>query len=292
LQLLLEVAATGSLSKAGERHGISQPAVTGRIRTVETLLGLRLVERGPRGSTLTPVGRLVAGWARDVLAAAEVLDAGVAALRGDREHRLRVAASMTVAEYLLPRWLVQHTAAYPETSVSLLAMNSAEVADAVLADSVEFGFVEGPVVPRGLESRIVYRDRLVLVVPVRHPWTRRRQPLTGDELAGTRLVHREANSGTRLALEAALKPWQPLASPLLEVSTAGAVRAAVEAGAGPAVLSELAVQDDIAAGKLVEVPVSGVRLTRALRAVWPSGRPPKGSALELLAISARAPVPR
>jgi DNA-binding transcriptional LysR family regulator len=287
LQLLLDVASTGSLGKAGQKHLISQPAVTGRIRTMERLVGLRLVERGPRGSTLTDAGRLVAGWAQEVLAAATVLDTGIASLRGDRESRLRVAASMTVAEHLLPGWLVRHAAAHPTTSVSLLAMNSADVATAVLADTVELGFIEGPSVPAGLDSQVVFRDRLVLVVPPQHPWTRRRQPIEAGELAGTRLVHREANSGSRLALEAALQQWHPLATPLLEFSTAGAVRAAVAAGAGPAVLSELAVRDDLATGRLVEVPVSGVRLGRALRAVWPQSRRPGGPARELLTIASR-----
>lgn len=287
LALLLEIASTGSVGKAAQAHGISQPAASARLRTMERLIGLPLVERGTRGSALTPAGRLVAGWAHDVLRAAEALDTGVTSLRGDRESKLRVAASMTIAEHLLPGWLVRQAAADADTRVSLAAMNSADVAAAVLGGTAELGFVEGPTVPPGLDHQVLRRDRLLVVVPPGHPWTRRRQPVDGAELAGTRLVHREALSGTRLALEAALHRWRPLAPPLLELSSTTAVRAAVAAAAGPAVLSELAVAEDIASGRLAEIPTTGVRLTRTLRAVWPSGQRPNGPARNLLAIATR-----
>lgn len=90
LALLLQIASTGSLGRAGAVHGISQPAVSARVRTLEGLVGLPLVERTARGSALTPNGVLVAGWARQVLDAAEVLDAGVASLRSTSEQQLRV----------------------------------------------------------------------------------------------------------------------------------------------------------------------------------------------------------
>jgi len=156
----------------------------------------------------------------------------------------------------------------------------------VLAETVDLGFLEGPTVPRALGSQTVLRDRLLLVVPIGHAWARRRTPVTGDELAATRLVSREPSSGARQALEMALGS-RTLAPPLLELSTASAVRAAVSAGAGPAVLSELGVRDDLQRGRLVDVPVSGLDLSRALRAVWPKGRRPQGPARELLAIARR-----
>lgn len=285
LELLVEVAATGSLGRAATAHGISQPAVSARIQGMERLVGFPLVVRSARGSELTPAGRLLVAWAGEVLDAAAVLDAGIDSLRGDRDGRLRVAASLTVAEYLLPGWLVRLAAARPETAVSLAASNSAEVAVAVLAGSAEVGFVEGPDLASGLQERVVARDRLVVVVPPGHPWTRRRAPLEAQELAGTRLVTREPTSGTRSFLHAALSRYAPLALPLLELSSSSAVRAAVEAGAGPAVLSELAIRDDAAAGRLVVVPLRGVRLARRLRAVWPQGQPLRGPAADLLRLA-------
>lgn len=285
LELLLQIAATGSLGRAAVAHGISQPAVSARVHGMERLVGFPLLERSARGSTLTPAGALLADWARDVLHAAAVLDAGIAALRHDTEHRLRVAASLTVAEHLLPGWLVRLSVERPDTAVSLRAMNSADVGRTVLAGAVDLGFVEGPDVPSGLEAEVVAADRLVVVVPPGHPWTRRRRPIEGAELAATRLVHREPTSGTRTALSAALAPYGPLATPLLELSTTSAVRSAVAAGAGPAVLSDLSVTADVAAGRIARVPTKGIDLARRLRAVWPVGQRPSGPARDLLGIA-------
>jgi molybdate transport repressor ModE-like protein len=288
LELLIAVAATGSLGRAGVERGISQPAVSARIQRMEQVVGLPLVQRSARGSSLTSAGALVADWARDVLSAAAVLDAGIASLRSGRDGRLKVAASLTVAEHLLPRWLVRLAAEHPQTTVSLDAVNTAEVVRQVLAGDVQLGFVEGPGLPKGLDGQVIGHDELLLVVPAGHPWTRRSRRVTAGELAATRLVQREPTSGTRTALESALGDHAPLAPPLLELSSTSAVRSAVLAGAGPAVLSSLAVSEDLSARRLVRVGVSGVDLSRSLRAVWPVGQKLSGPARDLLAIAQRA----
>src|SRR6478735_633461 len=121
LTLLIRVASAGSLGQAAVEHGISQPAVSARVKSMERLVGFPLVTRSSRGSTLTTEGSLLADWALDVLHAAEVLGAGIGSLRQDRQGRLRVAASLTVAEHLLPLWLVRLATTRPETAVSLSA---------------------------------------------------------------------------------------------------------------------------------------------------------------------------
>ena len=203
--LLLSVTRTGSIGRAAAEHGISQPAASARMRLLEAQLGLALIERSPRGSRLTPAGALVADWAQAVVDAAAALDAGLVALRQERDSRLRIAASMTVAEYLLPVWLTALRAVDPGAVVALSAVNSAEVAQAVLADGAEIGFIEGPGIPDGLHAEPVGRDTLILVVAPAHPWARRRSGVPAAELARTPLVSREAASGTRRFLEEALR---------------------------------------------------------------------------------------
>ncbi len=296
LELLLTVARTGSLGAAGRELGLTQQAVSARIRTVERLVGVAVVRRGPRGSTLTDAGALVAGWSGPVLAAADALGTAISSLRGQRDGRLSVAASFTVAEYLLPGWLValaaqQAAAGRPRTAVGLAVHNSVRVAAQVLSGGTELGFVEGPDLPAGLAVTTVATDELVVVVPAGHPWTRRR--VAAAELAATPLVTREVGSGTREAFEralAAVTPHGP-ATPALELSATTAIRSAVLAGAGPAVLSDLAVHDDLASGRLVRVPIDGLHLTRLLRAIWPDGPAPAGPARDLLGIATRPRTP-
>ncbi|MFD7261968.1 LysR family transcriptional regulator [Streptomyces sp. NPDC059874] len=285
LELLLAVARVGSLSGAARRMGITQPAASSRIRAMETRLGVALVDRSPRGSTLTAEGALVTDWARRVVEAAEAFDAGAQALRGRRDSRLRVAASMTIAEYLLPGWLIALRGQRPDTAVSLHAGNSAVVAQRVLTHEADLGFVEGLTVPEGLDSAVIAQDRLVVAVAPGHAWARRARAVEAAELASTSLILRERGSGTRQVLDAALASAGGLAAPLLELASTTAVKAAALSGAGPCVLSELALRDELAARRLVEVPVAGAALGRALRAVWPGGARPAGPARDLLSLT-------
>ncbi|MFG2782097.1 LysR family transcriptional regulator [Streptomyces prunicolor] len=282
LELLLAVARLGSLGGAARELGITQPAASSRIRSMERQLGVALVDRSPRGSTLTDAGALVTDWARRVVEAAAAFDAGAQALRHRRDSRLRVAASMTIAEYLLPGWLLALRSQRPDTAVSLLAGNSTTVAERLLADEADLGFVEGLSVPAGLDSTVIAHDHLIVVTAPTHPWARRQRPVPAAELATTPLILREKGSGTRQVLDAALGG---LARPLIELSSTTAVKASAVSGAGPAVLSELAVGEELSMRRLVRIPVEGVTLARDLRAVWPTGHRPTGPARELLSLT-------
>ncbi|WKE72607.1 LysR family transcriptional regulator [Streptomyces sp. WP-1] len=282
LELLLAVARLGSLGAAAREAGITQPAASSRVRSMERQLGVALVDRSPRGSRLTDAGVLVTDWARRVVEAAAAFDAGARALRDRRDSRLRVAASMTIAEYLLPGWLLALHAERPDTAVSLLAGNSARVAELLLSGEADLGFVEGLSVPAGLDAVVIGHDRLIVVTAPGHPWARRRRPLSPQELGETPLILRERGSGTRQVLDAALGG---LARPLIELSSTTAVKASAVSGAGPSVLSELAVREELALRRLAAVPVEGVSLRRDLRAVWPTGHRPTGPARDLLALT-------
>jgi DNA-binding transcriptional LysR family regulator len=287
LELLLAVVRLGSLGAAAAEAGITQPAASARITAMERQIGVALLKRSPRGSRPTEAGRLVSGWAGGVIEAAQALDVGVAALRERRDSRLRLVASLTIAEYLMPGWLLALHDALPGTAVTLRTANSTAVAEQILAGQADLGFVEGPRAPRGLAGAAVGEDRLVLVVAPTHPWGRRRAAVDGRELAGTSLVLREEGSGTREVLEDALAPYGGTAKPLLVLASTTALKAAALSGAGAAVLSELAVVDELASGRLIAVPVAGLDMTRPLRAVWPTGQRLTGPARDLLSLVRR-----
>jgi molybdate transport repressor ModE-like protein len=293
LELLVLVARTGSLGAAAAELGISQQAASSRVRTMEALVGEPLVARSTRGSHLTPTGELVVQWADQVLHAAQKLDAGITSLRTDRRAHLDIAASLTIAEHLLPDWLVGLRAQQVQhgqhpTEIRMTATNTERVTEMVSSGEVSLGFVEGPDAPVGLRKRLVGTDELVVVVGPTHPWaTRPGRRISAAQLAATPMVVREAGSGTRTVLERALGThWQ--VAPALELSSTAAVRAAVAAGAGPAAVGADAVRDDLATGRLVRVRAIDLDLTRQLHAVWKGGsHPPEGPARELVAWAAR-----
>ena len=292
LETLLSVARTGSLNSAAQQAGVSQQAVSARIRAMEAQTGVALVHRTPRGSRLTAEGAVIAEWAARLLDVAAGLDAGIAALRQDRRSRLRVSASSTIAELLLPAWLASFRAAAerpgsPAPDIVLTEANTEMVITQVTEGAADIGFTEGPHQPAGLPSRVIGHDRLAVVVAPGHPWARRHRPVSVAELSSTPLVGREGGSGTRDTLSAALAaqlgPEAPRAPATLSVSTTAALRAAVLAAAAPAVISELAVADDLAAGRLIRIQIPGLDLRRTLYAIWSGSRnPPAGAARDLI----------
>ncbi|MFI9504320.1 LysR family transcriptional regulator [Nocardia sp. NPDC052566] len=292
LDLLLSVIELGSLGRAAEAHGISQPSASSRIRYLEKLVGMPVLERTTLGSKATPAGALIAEWARAVVDAAEQLDAGIDTLRAERDSHLRVAASQTIAEYLFPGWLMTLRAMVPEAAIALESGNSVLVAREVLDGKATIGFIESPQNFRGLESHAVAKDKLVVVVAPQHKWARRGR-VTLDELAKTPLIQRETGSGTRNWFEHAVSRQLPgwHAEVALELSSTTAIKTAVANDVAPAVLSSLAVAAEVAAGTLASPDVTGLDLDRTLRAVWPTGQRLTGPARDLYSIARRTPTP-
>lgn len=296
LALLVGIARHGSIGGAARSAGISQQAASERLRAVEAQTGLTLVQRGARGSRLTHDGVVVTEWAGRLLELADEIDLAIDGLRGDRDRDFTVWASMTIAESLVPRWLVQlrqrqlGEGSLP-AAVSLHAANSDHVEEAVRDGVAHLGFVEGVRAPPGLRSTGIARDELVLVAAAGTPISRRRTPLGPGEVAGLALTSRERGSGTREVVERSLRTHGlAMGASVVELTTATAIREAVLAGSSPAFLSRRVVERDVASGHLAIVPTTGLDLARVFRAVWVgSAQPPAGPARELVAIARAVP---
>ena len=299
LRALREVGRHESIAAAAPVLGVTQQALSARMRTLERVMGVPLLARSPAGSHLTEQGRLIVGWAEDVLDAADRLEAGLRSIRSGVSHRLSIAASQTIAEHLVPHWLVElrgiEQAAAEQASterapnetptvVELTVANSTGVIELVRDVKVRLGFIETPHLPTDLVTVHLRDDEMLVVTAPGHPWARRRRPLSLAEVAATPLVMREAGSGTRDTLTDHLAAQHPplTARVAMELGTSAAVRSAIAAGVGPGVLSRLTVRDDLVLGRLVAVEVGGPPLTRQLTAVWRHDLdplPPEGARL-------------
>lgn len=278
LRLLALVASTGSIGAAARAAGLSQPAVSAALHRLERATGIRLVTRSPRGSLLTEAGARVAEASGDVLAEADRFEATVREIRGTT--RLRVAASLTIAEHLVPARL---DSSRPHAGLELTVANSETVMARVLSGAADLGFVEGASVDARLSRTRIGRDRLVLVVGAGHPWSSPGTEIDAQRLIAANLVVRERGSGTREVLEEALARVGLGVPPrATSMGSTEAIKALVARGQGVAVLSELAVGDELRSGLLVPVAVRDLVLERELQAVWPGGRPLSASAAALV----------
>lgn len=273
LRALVAVAETGSLTAAHSRLGISQQAVSLRVRGLEQSIGMPLLVRSTRGSALTPAGELAVEWAVTLLAAAEAFSAAVGTLQHDRQREFRIAASLTVAEHLIPHWLSLWHLGPTTPDVQLTAVNSGAVIDLVRRGEADLGFIETPDIPSDLNTAVVGQDQLIVVTAPAHPWSGR-EDVTAAELASTKLLWREEGSGTRRALERALRDAgiESVAPPAAVIPSALGIRTTAAAGYAPAVLSALAVRDDVRSGRLARIRFDGLDLRRPLTAIW-TGEP-------------------
>lgn len=283
LRLIVAVDDTGSLSAAARQRDLSQPSASARVRALESRWQLTLLERSPRGSTLTTDGRAVVAWSRQVLHEVDTMRAGLASLRGAKRGEVRIAASLTIAEHILPRWLGELRERM-EVHPQLHVVNSDRVADMVHSQLADIGFIESATGAPGLAHRVVGVDRLVVVVHPGHEWARRRTPLGAEALVRAEWVLREEGSGTRATFERALGVVPTVA---LQAGSTTALMGAVRAGLGPAVISERAVAAQVEVGDLVVVPTT-LDLERPLTAVWRKGSRMSAAASQLLAVACDA----
>lgn len=266
---------SGSVQGAADALQLTQSAATKRIQSLERRIGGELLERGRLGVRPTQLGRTVYPHARRALhTLAEVAEA--AELAGvDSVRELRLSASLTIAEFLLPSWLAAFRARRADIHPQLEVVNSTAVLAALRARRADIGFVEGLDPLTGWEAMTIARDHLLVVVAAGHRWARRRS-VTPRDLLSEPYLTREQSSGTRAVADAALAQAGIALAPALQAGSLQSLKRAIGDG-GFTLISELTIGAEQRAGTLVGLPVRGVDLERELMAIR-RRRPPGGEA--------------
>ncbi len=287
-ELLAFVAAVeaGGLGAAAGSLSLTQSAVTKRIQSLERRLGTKLLRRSHDGVTPTAAGRALYPDAKEGLAAlarasASVLD------HAQPGPRLRLAASHTTGEILLPRWLAAVRIELPALRSSVAVVNSTAVLSAVEEGEADIGLLPGQAPPAGLESIMVGEDRLVAVVAPRHRWAAAGS-VAPSQLASESFFARERGSHTRALAVGALRAAGVELAPELELNSTQALKRTVMGG-GYTIISQLAFADEADRGELHALPIRGVDLSRSLYAVRRPGHEPPAVAHQLWSwLAARA----
>jgi DNA-binding transcriptional LysR family regulator len=273
LEAFIQVALQGGFTRAADKLCLTQPTVSGQIKELEQELGVSLFHRLPRVVQLTEAGELLLPRARELLGSRESLLEWVAAYRGLLWGRLTVHASTIPGEYLLPPLLAAFKREYPEILLTLRIQDSGEVLEQLRRSEAALGVVGKQDNAGGLEFRPLWQDRIALFAACKAPTGPR---LGLDDLRREPVVVREEGSGTRRAVEGALKSQGLPMSDLNVVSEFGsttAVKQAVAAGIGVGFLSDVSVGTELTAGTLREVAIDGLPpLTRRFYVAWDPDR--------------------
>jgi len=281
LRVFVCVAECEHMTRAAQKLNLTQSATSAAIAALEERHGVKLFDRIGRRIALTGGGRAFLGEARAVLARATTAEQTLADLAGLNTGELVLAASQTIGGYWLPPRIVQFRAAYPGLTIKLRIGNTQRVAALASAGDVDLAFAEGEVSDPALAISPIGGDELVIVAAPKARGLL--EGLDAGRLTAAPWVAREKGSGTRSAFEAALTAFGVDAAKrhsVLELPSNEAIRAAVEAGAGLAIMSRLVVGASIKAGSLIVSPLALPRRcffllrhkqryeSRASRAFW------------------------
>lgn len=255
LRIFVAVAEREHVTRAAVDLNLTQSATSAAVAALEARYAVKLFDRIGRRIELTQAGRLLLIEARAVLARAATAETVLADIAGLKRGSLKLAASQTVGNYWLPPLMHRYRVSYPGIALGLTIGNTEAVAATVREGVTDLGFVEGPVDDQALSITPVAEDELVLVVSPTLPRPKGETVSPGD-LKAMQWVFREPGSATRALFEKAMAKAGLRASDInmvLELPSNEAVRAAVEDGAGAAVLSKLVVAASIEAGALIDL---------------------------------------
>lgn len=270
------VAASPSLTGAAQRLGLTQSAVSLQLQKLEAEFGAQLVERSHQPLRLTAAGEELLARARSLLGGFESAVDAVQRVATDVAGTLRLTASSTPGEHLVPAILADFLEQYPRARADLVVTDTEGAYALVVAGRASFGFVGARRDDLGLTHEVLARDEVILVGP---PSPRSPRGDAGsvaiEDLVSLPLVVREEGSGTLAALGQGLRTAgaQAVGSGVrLVAGSATAQLNAVRAGAGYAFVSRRAAADRLKAGSVREVAVIGLHLVRDIYVAYDAGR--------------------
>ena len=272
VQVFRAVAEQTSFRRAAEQLHISQPSVSQHVQLLEDELGMRLLDRTSTGIRITPAGEVLLSFARRSSRLSQQVLAALARLEGQPGGELKLAASTTVAQYLLPRILGRFLKENPRIHLTLRSGNTEQVSGWVLHGEAELGLIEGPSTHKEISKEHFLDDRLLLIVPRGHAWATQQIPLAA--LTSAPLLMREQGSGTRRVIEQALRRAGLRLSQLqiaMELDSTEAILAGVEAGLGVGFVSEWAIRKELRLGTLAIAQMAGLDIRRAFSLIRPAG---------------------
>ncbi len=280
LRALVEVAATGSFTRAAEALGVAQPTVSGAIAALEGRVGAPLLVRARRGVTLTAAGRALLPHAQRALALAADAEAAVdRAVAGER-LRLWVAAGEALATYVLPDALARLRERMPSLEAGFVVGDVARVLSALRAGEVDAALVTGETLTADIQSAGFGRTRLVAVGSAWEP--PRTQPLAAADLRERTLVVRDRGTVNRGQVDRWLERAGVQPAARLEAFSLEAVKHCVEAGLGLAIVPDLAVAHELELGTLRQLPLAGPELELELCLAWRRDERPAPAVTALL----------
>jgi DNA-binding transcriptional LysR family regulator len=283
LRLFAAVIDHGGFTHAGKALRLSQPAISKSINELEDRLQVTLIDRRARPAKLTEAGEALFARARELFGVERTAERELRELRGLKRGVLRIAASTTIATYMLPPVVGRFHRRRPGVRIQVTSANTRAVLRMLVESRVDVALVEGPVEHAGVDVIPWRDDELVVIAPPDHRLLVAPRVDVATLAAETFLV-REPGSGTREVAERALAPHGVRLTNTMRVGGTEAIKQAVAAGIGLAIVSRAAAADQLALGRIAILSVDGLVIHRTLAQLKLRDRAPTAAGLELEAL--------
>jgi len=269
-----------NLSRAAEELYLSHPDVSLQIQSLEEELGTELVNSSSNHLELTPAGEIYYGYAKQILLLQDKAKQEIKQLSNTVTGALKVGASYTIGEYILPFVVAEFAAQYPKVEIETTIANTEEIIQAVRANHLDIALVEGEVNHPDIVVRPIMKDELILVVPNHHPLAR--LPIaTSEHLQDQVWILRESGSGTRAFSDKLITEWGINIRKTYIFGSGQAVKQAVTAGLGIALVSRWIVRKELNAKELKSIRIKGKRLTRSFYLIGPKNHDESSEAMKV-----------
>ncbi|MBB6054180.1 LysR family transcriptional regulator [Tolumonas osonensis] len=259
LEVFLAVIDTQSTTRGAEKLALSQSAVSSALADLENQLGVQLFERAGKRLIVNENARLLFPRAQALLEQAQELEN----LFSSGRSMLRIGASTTIGNYLLPAVIARYREQFPGIQLELRVANSADIAEAVANFDVDIGFIEGPCHRMELESQLWRQDEMLLFCAASHPLAGK--TVTAEQLAECQWILREAGSGTREVVEQLLLPRLHHLNLVMELGNSEAIKHAVSHSQTVSCLSKVVIEEQLESGRVALLQLENMeRMMRPL----------------------------
>jgi DNA-binding transcriptional LysR family regulator len=252
LRLFRDLVQTQSFTETARRNYLTQSAVSHHLKALEEQFGHRLVERGRRQIRLTRTGVLLFEASQDILRRYEQFENALKAPSTEIAGRLRVGSIYTTGLYQLPRYTTAFLTRYPKVDLFLTYLKDAEVYEAVLTDRIEVGIVDYPKPHPRLTIAPFKKERVVLIVPPKHPWAGRKQIRLAQLHEQPFIVPQAEFPVDELLRKTNIRVKVVHAFDNIEIT-----KRAVEVGLGLALVPRITIVDELQRGKLKALDLAG-----------------------------------
>ncbi len=267
LQIFVNVCESGSMSETARNMYMTQPAVSQTIIDLESELNVKLFDRINRKLNLTYSGEILLMNSKRILGLVEDTKKELNEIANLTKGKIRIGASTTIGIYLLPALISEFNQIYGDINIPYVIDNTSVIQEMILNNKIDIGLVEGPVFSENIIVQHLVDDELYLICGNNHHWSRKKM-IEPKDIKQENIIIREQGSGTRGVFEQAMLMENLPYQIKYELNSTEAIKKAVQANLGIAIVSRIAVENEIKAGVIKRVFLKGMDFKRPLNIIY------------------------